>query len=127
MAVQPEFAPTFSAKLQGALKGVRTVRSQTFIPSDAKPKEILKVHVPKVGSDEVIVPGSLALVFDVDLTGGHANNHLVKNFTRALISKMVVYFGDTEIMNLDSYDLYKIYKDLFLTEEERSEMLLEGI
>jgi len=41
------------------------------------------------------MPGSLALRFDIDLSGGHANNFLVQTVTRALVNKLVVKFEGT--------------------------------
>ena len=75
----------------------------------------------------VIVPGSLALVFEIDLTGGHADNFLVQNVTRALVSRMDVKFGGTELQTTQDYGLYKLFEDLFLSKEKRDSMVLEGI
>ena len=83
--------------------------------------------MPKLNQNEVLVPGSLGLRFDIDLTGGHANNYLVQNVSRALVSKMVVKFAGTILQDTDGYDLYKIYEDLFLSQEQRDDMVLEGI
>jgi len=83
--------------------------------------------VPKLNENDVIVPGSLGLRFDIDLTGGHANNYLVQNVSRALVSKMVVKFAGTILQDTDGYDLFKIYEDLFLSQEQRDDMVLEGI
>ena len=49
--------------------------------------------MPKLNKNEVLVPGSLALHFEIDLSGGHANNFLVQNVTRALVDKLFVKFG----------------------------------
>jgi len=83
--------------------------------------------VPKLNQNEVLVPSSLGLRFDIDLTGGHANNHLVQNVSRALVSKVVVKFAGTILQDTDGYDLFKIYEDLFLSQEQRDDMILEGI
>ena len=72
------------------MKAPRTVKRITFNPSEANPGETLNVHVPKLNENEVIVPNSLALIFDIDLSGGHANNFLVQNVSRALVEKLVV-------------------------------------
>ena len=76
------------------------------------------------------MPGTLALLFNLDLklTGGHADNYLVKNVSRALISRfrVVKYAGET-VQDTHGYDIYEIFKDLFLTVDERKEMLLERI
>jgi len=109
------------------MKGHRAVKQITFDRSEANPGETLYVNVPKLNENEVLVPGSLALQFDIGLSGGHANNFLVQNVTRALVSKMVVKFAGTILQDAVSYDIFKIYEDLFLSKEQRDNMLLEGI
>ena len=52
------------------MKAPRSVKRITFNPSEANPGETLYVHVPKLNKNEVLVPGSLALRFDMDLSGG---------------------------------------------------------
>ena len=74
MAVPPNLLPSHSEKMLGAMKAERTVRRITFNPSEARPGETLYASVPKLAGHEVLVSGSLALVFDINLTGGHANN-----------------------------------------------------
>ena len=75
------------------------------------------------------MPGTLALLFNLDLklTGGHADNYLVQNVSRALVSRFVVKYAGETVQDTYGYDIYEIFKDLFLTVEEREEMLLEGI
>ena len=57
------------------------------------------------------MPGSLALRFDIDLSGGHANNYLVQNVLRALVSQQVVKFGGTTLDDIVDYDIFKIFTD----------------
>ena len=59
--------------------------------------------MPKLAANEVIVPGSLALVFDINLevTGEHANNYLVQNVSRALVDKLIVKFASTIVQDTD--------------------------
>jgi len=121
------FLPTHKSKTSHAIKAPRAVKRITFDKLEANPGETLYVHVPKLNENEVLVPGSLGLRFDIDLTGGHANNYLVQNVTRALVSKMVVKFAGTILQDTAGYDLFKIYEDLFLSQEQRDDMVLEGI
>ncbi len=51
--------------------------------------------MPKLNKNEVIEPGSLALRFNIDLNGGHANNFLVDNVSRGLVDKLVVKYEIT--------------------------------
>ena len=75
------------------MKAERAVKRITFDRSKESPGKTLYVSVPKLNENEVLVPGSLALLFEIDLTGGHANNFLLQNVTRALVDKVVVKYG----------------------------------
>ena len=126
-SVQENLRPTRSEKTLGALKAERAVKRITFVKTEANPQETLYVSVPKLNENEVIVPGSLALRFNIDLSGGHANNFLVDNVGRALVAKLVVKYSGTILQDTVGYDIYKIFEDLFLSQEERDNMLQDGI
>ena len=113
--------------IAGAMKATRSVKRITFNPSEANPGETLYVHVPKLNKNEVSVPNSLALIFDIDLSGGHANNFLVQNVSRALVEKLVVKFAATTLDENVGHDIYKTFQDLFLPGEKRDNMVPEGI
>jgi len=128
MAEVPEnLRPTHREKTIHAMKAERAVTRTTFNPPEASPGNTLYVFVPKLNENEVIVPGSLALVFDIDLAGGHANNFLVKNVTRALVDRLIVSFAGKPLQDTVGYDIYKTFEDLFLSQEERDNRILEGI
>ena len=127
MFVEPHLLLTYSEAIFNAMQAERTVTRIAFNSGTANPGDALYVTVPKLAQDVVMVPGSLALVFDIDLTGGHANNYLVQNVSRALVSRLTVTFGGTPVQDTNGYDIYKIFDDLFLSVYERDEMLMEGI
>ena len=129
MAVPPSLLPSHSEKVLQAMEAERTVKRITFNPTSANPGETLYVSVPKLANNEVIVPGSLALVFDINLkvTGAHANNYLVQNVSRALVDKLIVKFASTIVQDTTSYGIYKTFEDLFLSMDERENMLRGGI
>ena len=129
MAVPPSLLPSHSEKVIGAMKAERTVKRITFNPTEANPGETLYVYVPKLAENEVIVAGSLALVFNINLkvTGAHANNYLVQNVSRALVDKLKVKFAATTVQDTDSYSVSKTFEDLFLSRDKRANMLREGI
>ena len=129
MAVPPSLLPSHSEKVLNAMKAERTVKRITFNPTEANPGETLYVSMPKLAVNEVIVAGSLALVFNINLklTGAHANNYLVQNVSRALVDKFVVKFAATTVQDTDGYNIYKTFEDLFLSRDERENMLREGI
>ena len=126
MAVQPNLLPSHSEKTLGAMKAERTVKRITFNSSEAHPGETLYVTVSKLSGHEAIVSGLLALVFNIVLTGGHADNYLVQNVSRALVDRLHVKFGAESVQDMVGYDIYKIFEDLFLSVEERANMISEG-
>ena len=127
MAVQETLHPGHAEKTLDAMKAERTVKRITLERSEANPGETLYVSVPKLIENEVLVPGSLTLTFNIDLAGGHANNFLMQNVSRALVDKMAVKFAGTTLQDTVGYDIFKIWEDLFLAQEDQDNMLLEGI
>ena len=73
------------------------------------------------------MPNSLALIFDIDLSGGHANNFLVQNVSQALVEKLFVKFAATVLDEIVGYDIYKTFQDLFLPGEKCDNMVPDGI
>ena len=78
MAVQAKLLPSHSVKALGAMKAERTVKRITFNPTEANPGNTMYVSVPKLPEEEVIVSGTLALLFNIDLTGGMRTTILFK-------------------------------------------------
>ena len=127
MSVQDDLQPEKTKKIIRAMKALRAVKRITLNPSEANPGETLYVHVPKLNENEVLVPNPLALIFDIDLSGGHANNFLVQNVSRALVDKLVVKFEGTILEETVGHDIYNTFRDLFLPGEQRDNMVPEGI
>ena len=127
MAVQANLLPTNKEKNLVAIKTERAVNRLIFDRSEAIPTETLYVSVPKQNENEVLVPGSLALLLNINLSGGQANNFLIQNVARTLVDKLDVNYEGTILQDTVGYDIFKIYENLFLSQEERNNMLLEGI
>lgn len=111
-----------------SLKAEKTLHRVTFNPSNASPGETLYVKIPKLSNGYVYVPGSIALVFNLTLpTDDHANNTVVNNLGRNLVNRMRITYGGEVINDLNRYDLYYTYADLFKLVREREYMLEEGV
>ena len=118
--------PNFEEKITNTLKADRTVHRVTFNPNKASPGETLFIPVPKLNDKVVLVPGSLAVIFYLTVSG-QTNYFLVNNVSRALVDRLTVKFAGEILQDTDGYDLFKLYEDLFLTEKERANRLSEGI
>ena len=110
-----------------ALKAERTLHRVTFNPSTANPGETLYVHLPKLSENMVYVPNSLGLIFNLAIATGHANNTVVNNISRNLVSRMRVLYAGEILQDTNRMDLYQTYNDLFLSVKDRENMLREGI
>jgi hypothetical protein len=110
-----------------ALRAPRTLIRSTFNPSKASPGETLKVKIPKLDDGDVYVPKSIFLVFDLILTKSHVNDCVVNNLSRNLVEKMKISYGGITIQELENYDMYMTYKDLYKQKYEREDMLLQGV
>jgi len=112
MSVTENLNPSFTEKTFGAMKAERVVKQMTFDRTEASPSETLNVSVPKLNENEVLVPGSLALPFDIDLCGGHANDFLVQRVTRALVEKLLVRFVGAVLQDTVGHDIYRVRGNL---------------
>ena len=79
-----DLLPTHKAKTLLSMKAPYAVKRITFDRTEANPGDMLQVRVPKLNKNEVLVPGSLALRFDIDLSGGHANHFPFRTYRRRL-------------------------------------------
>ena len=81
-----------------------------------------------MGSDDVIIPGTANLIFNIELTSTvDANRTLVSNIGRAIIKKLAVKFEGNEIMSVDDYDVLACYRDLWKTKSEKRNAIQQGI
>ena len=71
------------------------------------------VRFPNLGSDDIIIPGTVNLSFNAELTSTvDANRTLVSNIGRAIMKKLAVKFEGNEIMSVDDFDVFACYRDL---------------
>jgi len=108
------------------LKAERQHHVITNNPSSANPKETLYIRIPRLTENTFFVPNSVYLSVDADISG-NAKNSVVNNLGRNLITKLTVKFGTEAILQIDNYNLYSSFKDLWLTEAERKNMVFQGI
>ena len=92
----------------------------------AYPGQNFKIIIPQGSADYVIVPDTLKITFDLDLTSTGKARTVVNNVGRTLVKK-VLRLGSKEIDVINNACIYDAYKDLYRSEKEREERLLQGI
>ena len=60
--------PEHSLRTAKGIKGTRQKVIVTFCPSEIDQNQLLLVRFPNLGSDDVIVPGTANLSFNIELT-----------------------------------------------------------
>lgn len=98
--------PTRSHRINGTYEGTRQVVRLTNRPSSILPNEDLQVRLPTLGSDDVIVPGSIYLTFDLTISKGAKP---VNNIARNIVDRITITLDGNEIININEADLFYNY------------------
>ena len=111
--------PEHSLRTPKGIKGTRQKVIVTHNPSEIDQAQLLEVKFPNLGSDDVIIPGTANLSFNIELSSTiDANRTLVSNIGRAIVKKLAVKFEGNEIMSVDDYDIFACYQDLWKTKSK---------
>ena len=128
MEYRERLNPEWSLETPKGIKGTRQKVIVTHNPSEIDQAQELLVRFLNLGSDDVIIPGTANLSFNIELTSTvDANRTLVSNIGRAIIKKLAVKFEGNEIMSVDDFDVLACYRDLWKTKSEKRNAIRQGI
>ena len=113
------------------LKGIKRTRQKVIVThnlSEIDQAQELLVRFPNLGNDDVIIPGTANLSFNIELTSTiDTNRTLVSNIGRDIIKKLAVKFEGNEIMSEDNFDVFACYRDPWKTKSEKRNVIRQGI
>ena len=102
--------PGHSLRTAKGIEGIRQKVIVTHNPSTTDQNQDLLVRFPNLGSDDVIIPGTANLSYNIELTSTtDPNRTLVSDIGRAIIKKLAVKFEGNEILSIDNYDVFVCY------------------
>ena len=127
MEVGNKLNPQSSYRKGFALKGIRQHILKTNNPSTIGPDELLTVRFPDLKENQVIIPGTTKLTFNIVLAGTDKNRTFVKNLGRNITRKLVVKLEGNEIISIDDYDVLYSYYDCWKGTTERGNDVFQGI
>ena len=110
--------------------GVRGIRQSVVItnnPSTIDQNQQLLVRFPNLGSNDVIVPRSARLAFEIEIKSTDANATVYQNLGRAIVKETTIKISGNEVMSIDDSDIYHCYIDLWKSPSERLNMAYQGI
>ena len=127
MEVGDKLNPQRSDRKGFALKGLRQYIIKTNNLSTIGPGELLTVRFPNLKENQVIIPGTMKLTFNITLAGTDVNRTLVENLGRNIIRKLVVKLEGNEIISIDDYDVLYSYYDCWKCTNERLNAVFQGV
>ena len=119
MEVADKLNPQRSYRKGFALKGLYQHIIKTNNPSTVGPDELLTVRFPDLKENQVIIPSTMKLTFNISLAGADVKRTLVRNLGRNIIRKLVVKLEGNEIISTDDYDILYSYYDCWKCKAER--------
>ena len=127
MEVGDKLNPQRSYRKGFALKGLRQHIIKTNNPSTIGPDELLTVRFPDLKENQVIIPSTTKLTFNISLAGTDVNRTLVGNLGRNIIRKLIVKLEGNEIISIDDYDILYSFYDCWKCKTERLNAVFQGI
>ena len=127
MEVGDKLNPQRSYRKGFALKALHQHIIKTNNPSTIGPDELLTVRFPDLKENQVIIPSTMKLTFNITLAGTDVNRTLVRNLGRNIIRKLVVKLEGNEIISIDDYDVLYSYYDCWKCTNERLNSVFQGI
>ena len=85
------------------------------------------MRFPDLKENQVIIPSTTKLTFNITLAGTDVNRTLVENLGRNIIRKLEVKLEGNEIISIDDYDVLFSYIDSWKTATERRNAVFQGI
>ena len=127
MEVGDKLNPQRSYRKGFALKGLCQHIIKTNNPSTISPDELLTMRFPNLKENQVIIPSTTKLTFNITLVGTDVNRTLVGNLGRNIIRKLIVKLEGNEIISTDDYDVLYSYYDCWKCMNERLNSVFQGI
>ena len=128
MEYRNKLNPGHLLRTSHGIKGTTQKVIVTHNPSEIDQNQLLLVRFPHLGSDDVIVPGTANLSFNIELSStADLKRTLVSNIGRAIVKKLAVKFEGNEILSIDNFDIFACYQDLWKTKSEKGNAIRQGI
>ena len=85
------------------------------------------MRFPDLKENQVIIPSTTKLTFNISLAGTDVNRTLVGNLDRNIIRKLIVKLEGNEILSIDNYDILYSYYNCRKCKAKRLNAVFQGI
>ena len=105
-----EYGNKLNPEAPSEIKGTRQKVIITHNPSEIGQDHDLLIRFPNLGGNDVIIPGTVNLSFNIELSSTtDPNRTLVSNIGSAIIKKLAVKFEGNDILSIDDFDVFACY------------------
>ena len=126
MSVYRELDSMVEHRTQFAFKEKREHIAKVNMPNIADPSQHTDIEIPHGSRDHVIIPDTVKIMFNLDITSTGKTRSVVNNIGRVLVKKLLI-LGSKDIDTINNSNIYDKYKDLYLSQKELEGKLLQGI
>ena len=91
------------------------------------PDELLTVRFPDINENQLIIPRTMKLTFNISLLGSDVNRTLVKNSGKNIIRKLIVKLEGNEIISINDCDIFCSYYNCWKSTTEKCNAVFQGI
>ena len=127
MSIYGELNPMAEHRISKAFNGNREHIVKSNTPNIAYPGQHIDTEILHGLRVHVMVPDTVKITFNLDITSTDKARSVVNNVDKALVKKKKLMLGSKSIDTINNSDIYDTYKELYLSEKEREERLLQGI
>ena len=97
------------------------------MPNITYPSQHTDIEIRHGSRDHVIVLDTVKVTFNLDIESSEKARSVVNNVPRELAKEQMPMLRSKDIDTINNADVYNTYKDLYLSEKESEEKLLQGI
>ena len=116
----------FSRYKDAKITGTRLFTETTYNPSVIKPGELVYISTPTLEANKCLVPDTFFLT--AKFKSENTKSWFLNNLGRLLVKELKVRVGSREPCYTNTQEsMYSVYKDLWLPEEQRKNMMDVGI
>ena len=127
MSVYGELDSTVQHMTKFAFKSKIEHIAKVNMPNIGYPSQHVDIEIPHGSRNHVIVRNTVKITFNLDIESTDKTRSVVNYVGRALVKKKVLMLGSKDIDMINNSDIYDTHKNLYLSEEEHKEKLLQGI
>ena len=127
MIVYGELDPMVEHRTRFAFKGKIEHIAKVNMPNIGYPNQHIDIEISHGSRDHVFVPDTVKITFNFDIESTDETHRIVNNVGGVLVKEKVLMLVSKKIDTINNSDIYDKYKDLYLSEKEQEEKLLQSI